>query len=145
VFLNSDLQFYGVENPPSAEQTSGDYAESRHFHLLFLLRSDINPGLINQNCEQNPRAEMSNFYGASSPPPIPYGSRPQVTALRRPSQPSVDASLLDLTRKNAVYYPNYRVYRGETPATLNYNCISHVFYAFAHVSPDGGVFVSNLL
>jgi chitinase len=44
--------------------------------------------------------------------------------------------------KNAVYYPNYRVYRGETPASMNYNCISHVFYAFAHLSPDGGIFVS---
>jgi hypothetical protein len=43
---------------------------------------------------------------------------------------------------NAVYYPSYRVYRGDTPAQLNYNCISHVFYAFAGVGPDGGVFVS---
>ena len=46
--------------------------------------------------------------------------------------------------KNAVYYPNYRVYRGETPASMNYGCISHVFYAFAHVSSDGGIFVSPL-
>ena len=44
---------------------------------------------------------------------------------------------------NAVYYPNYRVYDGETPASMNYECISHVFYAFANVSPDGGVFVSS--
>lgn len=88
---------------------------------------------------------MTNYYGASSSsgPPVTYGSRPQPGGPRRPSQPSVDASLLDLTRKNAVYYPNYRVYRGETPATLNYNCISHVFYAFAHVSPDGGIFLSD--
>jgi chitinase len=44
---------------------------------------------------------------------------------------------------NAVYYPNYRVYRGDTPANLNYNCISHVFYAFAHVNSDGFVFFSD--
>ncbi|TVY65528.1 Endochitinase B1 [Lachnellula suecica] len=78
---------------------------------------------------------MSTYYGPVPPPP--FGSRPE---LRRPSQPSLNASISNLTRKNAVYYPNYRVYRGETPATLNYNCISHVFYAFAHVSPDGVAF-----
>lgn len=44
---------------------------------------------------------------------------------------------------NAVYYPNYRVYRGDTPASMNFNCISHVFYAFAHVALDGGVFLSD--
>lgn len=82
------------------------------------------------------------MYFGPVPPPIPYSSRPPP---RRPSQPSVEASILELTRKNAVYYPNYRVYRDETPATLNYNCISHVFYAFAHVSPDGGVFVGPLV
>jgi chitinase len=86
---------------------------------------------------------MSSSWGSSAPPPVPYNTRPQMNAPRRPSQPSLNASLSDLTRKNAVYYPNYRVYRGETPASLNYNCISHVFYAFAHVSPDGGVFVSG--
>ncbi|KAG4442452.1 hypothetical protein IFR05_002054 [Cadophora sp. M221] len=85
---------------------------------------------------------MANFFGPT-PPAIPFPSRPQLNAPRRPSQPSLDASLASLTRKNAVYYPNYRVYRGETPATLNYNCISHVFYAFAHVSADGGIFLSD--
>lgn len=84
---------------------------------------------------------MANYYGPT--PPIPFGSGPGMNSPRRPSQPSVEASISDLTRKNAVYYPNYRVYRGETPATLNYNCISHVFYAFAHVSADGGVYLSD--
>lgn len=45
---------------------------------------------------------------------------------------------------NAVYYPNYRAYRGNTPGNLNVNCISHVFYAFAHVGQDGGVYVSRV-
>ncbi|KAH8679994.1 chitinase [Tricladium varicosporioides] len=82
---------------------------------------------------------MANFYG---PPPIPSGTRPE---LRRPSQPNIEASMLSLTRKNAVYYPNYRVYRNnETPASLNYSCISHVFYAFAAVSPDGFVSLSDV-
>lgn len=32
---------------------------------------------------------------------------------------------------NGVYYPNWRIYRDQTPASLNYDVISHVFYAFA--------------
>jgi GH18 family chitinase len=32
---------------------------------------------------------------------------------------------------NGVYYPNWRIYRGQPPSVLNYNVISHVFYAFA--------------
>ncbi|KAF7934331.1 uncharacterized protein EAE98_000959 [Botrytis deweyae] len=82
---------------------------------------------------------MSYPYGA---PPIPWNSRPQIDT-RRPSQPSIAASISNIMYKNAVYYPNYRVYRGETPGSLNFGCISHVFYAFAHVGPDGGVFLSD--
>ncbi|SPQ18004.1 1c5a5faa-29f4-49ce-9cd9-3c398fefdae0 [Thermothielavioides terrestris] len=40
---------------------------------------------------------------------------------------------------NAVYWPNYRVYNGDTPGQLNYGCINRVYYAFANVMPDGGV------
>lgn len=79
----------------------------------------------------------------SMPPPIPTWSKPDSAAMysqmqRRPSKP--DTSVM---RVNAVYYPNYRIYRGnqESPATLNYSCITHVFYAFAKVAPDGGVLV----
>jgi hypothetical protein len=32
---------------------------------------------------------------------------------------------------NAVYYPNYRIYRQQPPSSLNLGCISHIFYAFA--------------
>lgn len=32
---------------------------------------------------------------------------------------------------NAVYYPNWRVYDGQTPGSLNLENVSHVFYAFA--------------
>ncbi|PSS08652.1 glycoside hydrolase family 18 protein [Amorphotheca resinae ATCC 22711] len=82
-------------------------------------------------------------YFGPVPPPIPWDSRFQWTQPRRPSQPAVAESISNLMFKNAVYYPNYRVYRGETPASMNYNCISHVFYAFAHLSPDGGIFLSD--
>ena len=32
---------------------------------------------------------------------------------------------------NAVYYPNYRIYRQQPPSSLSLGHISHVFYAFA--------------
>lgn len=45
--------------------------------------------------------------------------------------------------ENAVYFPNYRLYSGDTPGSLNYSCISTVYYSFASISADGGVFVSE--
>ncbi|KFY63687.1 hypothetical protein V496_03788 [Pseudogymnoascus sp. VKM F-4515 (FW-2607)] len=74
------------------------------------------------------------------PPPIPYGRKPP----EPPRRPSL-ADTAEIMSVNAVYYPNYRAYRGETPATLNYKCISHVYYAYAHVNPDGFVFLSDEL
>ncbi|KFY60078.1 hypothetical protein V497_03885 [Pseudogymnoascus sp. VKM F-4516 (FW-969)] len=74
------------------------------------------------------------------PPPIPYGRNPP----EPPRRPSL-ADTAEIMSVNAVYYPNYRAYRGETPATLNYKCISHVYYAYAHVNADGFVFLSDEL
>lgn len=45
---------------------------------------------------------------------------------------------------NAVYFPSHHIYRGDTPGQMNYNCISHVFYAHAQISTDGSVLVSLL-
>jgi len=36
---------------------------------------------------------------------------------------------------NAVYYPNWRIYRKQPPSTLNLDAISHIFYAFARSVP----------
>ncbi|KAK0747798.1 glycoside hydrolase [Apiosordaria backusii] len=44
---------------------------------------------------------------------------------------------------NAVYWPNQRLYKGDTPGALNYGCINRVYYAFANVTADGGVFLSD--
>lgn len=51
-------------------------------------------------------------------------------------------SMSKLAYTNAVYFPNERIYQGDTPGGLNYSVTNHVYYAFANVSPDGGVFVS---
>ena len=70
---------------------------------------------------------------------------PPVLDQDKPPDSALSSSLADMsdTRKvNAVYYPNYRVYRGETPATLNYECIDRVYYAFANLNSDGHVSVS---
>ena len=32
---------------------------------------------------------------------------------------------------NAIYYPNWRIYRNQPPVSLNFDVISHAFYAFA--------------
>ncbi|KAH8906011.1 family 18 glycoside hydrolase [Coniochaeta sp. PMI_546] len=56
----------------------------------------------------------------------------------------IAASVSNVMYTNAVYFPNYRVYRGDTPAQLNYGCINHVYYAFASVSPDGVVLLSDV-
>ena len=55
------------------------------------------------------------------------------------------ASVSNVMYTNAVYFPNYRIYQGDTPGQLNYACISLVYYAFASISPDGGVFVGLVL
>lgn len=52
-------------------------------------------------------------------------------------------SLSQVYFSNAVYFPNHRIYNGDTPGSMNYNCISTVYYSFANVATDGGVFVSD--
>ncbi|ERS97828.1 chitinase [Sporothrix schenckii 1099-18] len=44
---------------------------------------------------------------------------------------------------NAVYFPNYAVYNGDTPAQLNYSCISLVYYAFAKVTEAGHIMLGD--
>ncbi|KAI1991316.1 hypothetical protein LOZ54_002193 [Ophidiomyces ophidiicola] len=40
---------------------------------------------------------------------------------------------------NAVYYPSWRIYKDQLPSSLLLGFVSHVFYAFAWVNPDGTV------
>ena len=47
-------------------------------------------------------------------PPVPNASKPQIT-----------------NRINAVYYPNWRIYRQQPPSSMNLRYITHIFYAFA--------------
>lgn len=51
-------------------------------------------------------------------------------------------SVASVMYTNAVYFPNSRIYQGDTPAMINYSCVNHVYYAYANVAQDGTVFVS---
>ena len=46
-----------------------------------------------------------------------------------PQLPPADTDIAE--RVNAVYYPNWRVYRQQPPSSLRLGFVSHVFYAFA--------------
>ncbi|MCJ1306438.1 hypothetical protein MMC25_000080 [Agyrium rufum] len=44
---------------------------------------------------------------------------------------------------NAVYYPNYRVYAGKPPSSLELSYITHVIYAFVWPNADGMIAFSD--
>ncbi|KAL9125576.1 MAG: hypothetical protein Q9217_005241 [Psora testacea] len=64
---------------------------------------------------------------------LPQQSSPSNTdtAREKPASQSASAFL------NAVYYPNWRVYRQQPPSSLNLSYITHIFYAFAWPGDDG--------
>ncbi|PCD21386.1 hypothetical protein AU210_016351 [Fusarium oxysporum f. sp. radicis-cucumerinum] len=55
----------------------------------------------------------------------------------------IASSMSNVMFTNAVYFPNYRIHQGDTPGMLNYSCINYVYYAYARISADGGVFLSD--
>lgn len=55
---------------------------------------------------------------------------------------SIESSFARIMYTNAVYFLSSRVYLGDTPGMLNYRCINRVYYAYAEVGLDGGVYVS---
>ena len=44
---------------------------------------------------------------------------------------------------NAVYYPNWRIYKEQPPSSLNLKYITHIFYAFAWSREDGTIYLSD--
>lgn len=74
---------------------------------------------------------MTNPYGPEPPPQHWPPARPQADQTRAQLSRYTLPTLLDGLYANAVYYPDWRIYRGERPSSLNYGVISHVFYAFA--------------
>ncbi|KAI9813122.1 MAG: hypothetical protein M1827_004342 [Pycnora praestabilis] len=78
---------------------------------------------------------MSGFFGPV-PPLMNWRSRSQPVPESR-TEPGI------VMYANAVYYPNWRVYRDQPPSSLKFEVISHVFYAFAWVKPNGTVYLSD--
>lgn len=50
---------------------------------------------------------------------------------RRPSSSKPDPPYAVPYFANAVYYPNWRIYKQQPPSSLRLGFVSHVFYAFA--------------
>ncbi|PGH23288.1 hypothetical protein AJ80_02704 [Polytolypa hystricis UAMH7299] len=78
----------------------------------------------------------------------------EVTQLSRPpSQPNREDILSQGTAfdrpyeismfSNAVYYPNWGIYKDRSPSSLRLGFVSHVIYAFAWVRADGTVYLSD--
>lgn len=44
---------------------------------------------------------------------------------------------------NAVYYPNWHVYKAKPPSSLNLKYITHIFYAFVWSKDDGTIYLSD--
>ncbi|KAL8923602.1 MAG: hypothetical protein Q9208_004549 [Pyrenodesmia sp. 3 TL-2023] len=44
---------------------------------------------------------------------------------------------------NAVYYPNWKVYSQAPPSSLDLKHITHIYYAFAFLKPDGSIYLSD--
>ncbi|KAG6016930.1 hypothetical protein E4U54_000091 [Claviceps lovelessii] len=56
---------------------------------------------------------------------------------------SIESSFARIMYTNAVYFLSSRVYLGDTPGMLNYRCINRVYYAYAEVGLDGGVYLGD--
>lgn len=67
-----------------------------------------------------------------------------MTSRSRHHNSRIATSVARVMYTNAVYFPNNRIYQGDTPALLNYSCVNRVYYAYASIGSDGGVFVSSL-
>ena len=66
--------------------------------------------------------------------------------LKSPSQQEVlehDTSGHQVSLVNGVYYPNWRIYRQQPPSSLPISSITHIFYAFAKIDPEGNIGFSD--
>ncbi|KAI9770286.1 MAG: hypothetical protein M1840_003445 [Geoglossum simile] len=82
---------------------------------------------------------MSNFFGPTTPPPTNWLAQPRNLNRQQitDTEPNIKLYI------NAVYYPNWRIYRQQPPSSLKPGSVSHIFYAFAWVKPDGTVYLSD--
>lgn len=54
-----------------------------------------------------------------------------------------DTSKHPVSLVNGVYYPNWRIYRQQPPSSLPISSITHIFYAFAKIDPEGNIGFSD--
>ncbi|KAI9737139.1 MAG: hypothetical protein M1834_000732 [Cirrosporium novae-zelandiae] len=75
----------------------------------------------------------------TSPPPINFLTHPN--RLNNSGQQSLVGPASSFV--NAIYYPNWHIYKQRPPSSLNLQFITHIFYAFAWVKLDGTVYLSD--
>ncbi|KAL9602181.1 MAG: hypothetical protein Q9219_002045 [cf. Caloplaca sp. 3 TL-2023] len=82
---------------------------------------------------------------SSQAPPTPnWRTHPLAQKILKPfSKLDSTASTTTSARMNAVYYPNWKVYSNSPPSALNLEYITHLYYAFAFLKPDGTICLSD--
>ena len=82
------------------------------------------------NFSQN-NVYMASSQGKPKPSWRTHPLNPFKYRSQEPSQPVRGENLSEPLPINAVYYPNWQVYKGFPPSSLNLKCVTHIFYAFA--------------
>ncbi|KAL8969454.1 MAG: hypothetical protein Q9183_001987 [Haloplaca sp. 2 TL-2023] len=86
---------------------------------------------------------------SNSPPTPNWRTHPLKQKLLNPFSKQAETAPADLASTsanatmNAVYYPNWKVYGPSPPSSLNVEHITHAYYAFAFLKPDGTVYSSD--
>lgn len=128
----------------NTDKITSFYFGIRHPRLYFHLVTTSTTTILSATMFSRIRHHLDK--STSTPPKPPTETKPRP----KPQGPLV----------NAIYYPNWRVYRQQPPSSLRLGCVSHVFYAFAwyyihppnslptvtneiRVREDGTVYVCN--
>lgn len=73
-----------------------------------------------------------------------WRTHPLAQKLMKPfSKPDSVTTIASPKPVNAVYYPNWKVYSQSPPSSLDLEHITHVYYAFAFLKPDGTIYLSD--
>ena len=116
-----------LQNPPIS-----DWRSTQSYY-------NYGPTPGSQSSSQNPLQDLPPS-GQSNQPfnqLVPTLARQPAQATLMQTTPRVLGSVPENNSSlvNAVYYPSWSVYSSRPPSTLNFACITHVFYAFVWFVP----------
>lgn len=88
--------------------------------------------------EPTQKVSYNEMYAAQFQPGLQHQQNATYASQGQSDRISLPTSTYDLRAQggvsyyaNAVYYPNWKVYRDKPPSSLSLAYISHIFYAFA--------------